>query len=170
MKEKFTHKLGQWLLRRGKFTVCIIDDEEAFFTPEMVNIASRSGFDLIERHTSCDQNLLEDLIANPRDVLILDVKGIVAPPVAQDGLALAEYIYKHTPTYVALTSAHSFQMGEFHKNYDRLISDRFLTALDFVSVLNSILDDYLNRKASFYKRISLRVGTFIIRKSALASA
>ena len=53
--------------------ICIVDDERAYFTPEMIAIAEKAGFSNIERYLKVDKELLKSLLEDPPNIIILDI-------------------------------------------------------------------------------------------------
>lgn len=167
MKSNLIYRFAKLLMIKGKLRICIIDDEEAYFTPQMIELANSVGFNLIERFFKVDRDLMKNLIDSPRDIVILDIKGISAPTVASDGMKIGKLIYDQTRSFVVLTSAHKFHLSEHHKSYDYVIQDRVLTAIDFIEELNHITERYLQYKIKFFKKIVFRVGYQIAKKSII---
>jgi len=167
MKIKLTNTIGRWLMALDAPKICIIDDEEIYFNDDLLNLAKESGFKKIERHQLVDSVLLKNLLEDPRDIIILDVKGVTTPNVAKDGLHLASSLANKTNSYIVITSAHKFHLTNRATDVDYVIEDRLLTAVDFLSELTNIVEGYLARKSSFYKRIAFKTG-FALAKQGIA--
>jgi hypothetical protein len=167
MKQRLLTKIGKALLLRGKMRICIIDDEEAYFNDQMLAIARDAGYPEIERRTRVDSALLSDLLRRPRDIVILDIMGIVDENVGRDGFDVAHVLMTQTRSYVVVTSANKFHLDERHSHYDDLIESRLLTGIDFVQELDRMVKEYLTRKLRFYQKISYRLGTALLKKATL---
>lgn len=158
MKIKLKSVLGRFLMGLSAIKICIVDDEKAYFNENLLKLAHENGFTNIERYFKIDSDLFEDLHSSPRDIVILDIQGVTVPEVAKDGLHVASHLIKHTHTYVVVTSAHQFHLTNQLAHVDYVIEDRLLTAVDFLNELNLIVEDYLYKKTSFYKKIIFRTG------------
>lgn len=164
MKIKLKNRIGRWLMRLDCVKICIIDDEEIYFNDDLLRLAHKNGYKNIDRHLLVDKTLLQDLQENPRDIIILDVQGVTTPDVAKDGLHLASSLTRTTNSYVAITSAHKFHLTNRITEVDYVIEDRLLTAVDFLDVLTDITEDYLEKKAAFYKKVVFKVGFTLARQ------
>ncbi len=167
MKIKLKNKVGRWLMGLGGITICIIDDEEIYFSEGLLNLAKENGFKKIERHHLVDKKLLQNLHEQPRDIIVLDIQGVTTPDVAKDGLHLASSLTKTTTTYVAITSAHKFHLTNRITEVDYVIDDRLLTAVDFLDELTNMVEDYLEKKTAFYKKVIFKAG-FALAKQGVA--
>lgn len=168
MKDSLVVGLGKYLMRKGVLKVCILDDQETYFSDTMLKLAKAAGFAHIERHYLVDAKLMEDLLKNPRDIIIMDIKGVADPAVAKDGFGVAKSLYSKTNSYVAITSAHQFFLRDTHRSYDYMIKQRMLTAVDFIEELTTIVENYLRSKSKFYKKIVFRIG-FALARSAITN-
>lgn len=148
-------------------SICIVDDEEAYFNKDMLSIASNAGFKNIERFNQINIELFKDLQERPRDIVILDIRGIVSPNVAKDGLAVASTLKRTTNSYVVITSAHQHHLSMKMVDVDYIIEDRLLTAVDFVDVLIEIIENYLDKKIAFYKKIVFKLGFKLVKQNAV---
>jgi len=164
LKIKLKNQVGRWLMGLDGVTICIIDDEEIYFNDDLLRLAKENGFKNIERHHLVDKKLLQDLQEKPRDIIVLDVQGTTSPDVAKDGLHLASSLVKTTNTYVAITSAHKFHLTNRITEVDYVIEDRLLTAVDFLNELTNIVEDYLEKKSSFYKKVVFKAGFALARQ------
>lgn len=167
MKEKILFKIGKKFMKWGKLKICIIDDEKTYFNPQMLEMAAVAGFPKIERHYLVDEILFKRLQEFPPDIIILDIKKITKPNIAKDGFAVASLMYDNTNAYVVITSAHQFYLREFHKEFDYIIQERNLTGVDFIEELNKITEDYLKKKIKIYKKVFLRIGLNLVKKSTI---
>lgn len=168
MRNKFLFMIGRKLMSMGKLKIYIIDDQETYFSKTILEIVEKAGFTSIERYYIVTKELLEKFLSDPPDIIILDIKGIAEKDVAKDGFGIAKMMFEKTNSYVVITSAHKFYLHETHKQYDYLIQERLLTAVDLIDELTNIVENYLKYKVDFYKKIIFRIG-FKIAKSALAS-
>ena len=154
-------------MRLGKLRICIIDDEAAYFNPQMLKLAAEVGFTHIERHSIIDKELLRNLLKSPPDITILDIRGVAASDVAKNGFDIAKILYEETDSYIVITSAHKFHLYEYHKSYDYVIHDRLLTSVDFIQELKTITERYLNDKIRFYQKLGFRIGYRVIKASLM---
>jgi len=157
-------------MRTSGLKIYIVDDEDAYFTPEMISIAAEAGFTNIQRFSRIRKDTLKEFISSPPEIIILDIKGIADPDVAKDGFGVAAIMYEQTKAFVVITSAHKYHLHEYHDKYDYVIHQRLLTAVDFVSELQSITNQYLARKIRFYEKLVFRIGFSIIKKAVMPSA
>jgi hypothetical protein len=169
MKIKFVTRIGKLMMRLGSIRIIIIDDKKTYFNKQMLDLARASGFYGIKRLYKIDNDILKNLQKNPPDILILDIKGIAEQNVAKDGFGIASLFYKNSYSYVVITSAHSFQLGEIHKEFDYIIQERNLTAVDFIEELEKIVTDYLERSVKFYQKFIFKIGFQIVRKTLTSS-
>lgn len=167
MKHKVLTSVGRFLMKFSKLRICIIDDEDIYFNPNMLEIANNAGFYSIDRFSNVDNKLFQILQKRPYDIVILDVKGVSDEPVAKDGLHIASILYKTTNSYIVLTSAHQFHLNNKMTDVDYIIEERLLTAADFVDTLIDIANDCLSTKIVFYKNIIFRVGFMMVKKAAV---
>lgn len=168
MKDKFLARLAKLLMKSGSMKVCIIDDESSYFNAEMINAAESAGFANIERHSRISNSLFKNLHENPRDIIILDVKGVTDPNVAKDGLAVAQSLYRRTNTFVVITSAHQFYLRDIHQDFDYIIEQRLLTIVDFIEELHNITKICLDKKRRFYQNVVFRIGFSLMRRTTLS--
>lgn len=164
MKIRLTTQIGRWLMALDSPRICIIDDEEIYFNDSLLSLARKNGFQHIERYHIVNSELLKTLLEDPRDIIILDVQGVTTPDVAKDGLHLASSLTKKTNSYVVITSAHKFHLTNRVTDVDYIIEDRLLTAVDFMSELTNIVEDYLTKKSSFYRKVAFKVGLSIAKQ------
>lgn len=158
MKHKVVSKIGKFLMAIGRFRICIIDDEEAYFDENMLEIARSAGFKHIERHYKINKDLFKDLQENPRDLVVLDVQGIVDPSIAKDGIYVASTLIKNTPSFVAITSAHQYHLTNKMIDVDYVIENRILTVVDFLDVIHDMVSHCIENKLSFYKKVLFKAG------------
>jgi hypothetical protein len=168
MHKKYTTKLGKWLMEKNCLSICIIDDEEAYFNEKMLRSATRAGFIGIRRFKMVDQRLYNRLVDTPFDIIILDIKGCVHPTVAKDGLALARNLKEHTNSYIAITSAHQFHLSNQTVCADYVIEQRTLTIVDFINELKTIVTHFMDNHMKIYKNIGFRLG-FSLAKSSVGA-
>lgn len=164
MKIKLKTALGRLLMRLGKINICIIDDEEIYFNENLLAMARENGFSNIERHYNLDLTLFADLQKSCRDIVILDIRGVTSPDVAKDGLHAASSLVRNTSSYIVVTSAHQYHLTNRITEIDYVIEDRLLTAVDFLEELTLIVEDYLSKKTSFYKKMIFKVGFALARQ------
>lgn len=165
MKHKVLSKIGKFLMKITSIRICIIDDEDIYFNKNMLNIATNTGFNKIDRHSKVDHILLSRLQKKPYDIIILDVQGITEPDVAKDGMQIAALLNKTTNSYIVVTSAHQFHLINEMTAVDYIIENKLLTTTDFIDELTGITEDYLTKKSSFYKNILFKMGFAIMKKS-----
>jgi len=166
MKNDLILGFGKLLMKLQPLTICIVDDVETYFNEGMLNFASVHGQITFERWSKVDKISLKNLVSKPRDIVILDIKGIVDPAIAKDGFDIANYLMKNTPSFIVTTSAHKFKLQNINNYGDYVITDRLMTPLDFVEELNSIIDVYIKMKLKPYKKLLFRIG-FTIAKFKL---
>lgn len=165
MKHKPLKGIGKFLMKVNNVKICIVDDEDVYFNANMLNVAKNTGFNKIDRYSRIDNTLLCRLQKNPYDIVILDVQGITDPNVAKDGMQIASLLSRTTSSYIVLTSAHQFHLVNEMTRVDYVIEDKILTTADFVDELIEIVDDFLDRKSSFYKNILFKAGFTMLKKS-----
>jgi hypothetical protein len=124
----------------------------------MLSIASANGTITFERYKKCDAILLKNLVSNPRDILILDIKGTVTKDIGNDGFDIAKHVYNNTQTFVVITSAHKYHLKNRTNYGDYIMTDRLLTPIDFTSELNLIIDLYLKNKMRIYQKLLFKIG------------
>lgn len=166
MKQKALTWVGETLMKIDAPKICIVDDEDIYFNESMLAAAKNSGIGNIERHSTIGTELLTRMQTKPFDILILDVKGITEPHIAKDGMHIASLITRTTNTYVAVVSAHQFHLINAMNDVDYYIENKLMTITDFVDELHTIIDEYLQKKSSFYKKIIFKVGYSIMKNSA----
>ena len=108
MKIQFLLRLGRRLMRLGSIHIVIVDDEDSYFTPQMISLANAAGYKKIKRLNKVTNEELTSWIKLPPDIIILDVKGIVDPFIAKDGIDVAARLSRETSAYIVITSAHQF--------------------------------------------------------------
>lgn len=165
MKHKALQGIAKFLMKLNNVNICIVDDEDAYFNTNMLQIAKNTGFNSIDRYNKIDNKLLNKLQSDPYDIVILDVQGITVPSVAKDGMQVASLLSRTTSSYIVVTSAHQFHLVNDMTKVDYVMENKLLTSADFVDELIEIVDDFLKRKASFYKSILFKVGFSIIKKN-----
>ncbi len=168
MKIKFLNKFGKFLMIKNALSICIVDDEDAYFNPEMLNYAKAAGFPEISRYSIIDLDLFDKMINNPYDIVILDIKGIAHPDLAPDGFTVARLLFEKTNSYIVITSAHKFHLHQYHQKFDYMIPQRLLTIVDFIDELNKIVTDYARLKLKFYKKIGFKIGFKLVKASISA--
>ena len=165
MKNKFLNNFGKGLMKLSPLKVIIIDDVETYFNEQMLSIASANGNITFERYKKCDATLLKSMVANPRDILIMDIKGTTAKEIGKDGFDVAKHVFENTSTFVAITSAHKFHLKN-QKNYgDYIIEERLMAPIDFVEELNHMIEILLKNKYSLYKKGLYRIGKYFLNGS-----
>jgi len=163
MKNGIIGKIGNGLMKLSPIKVIIIDDVESYFNEQMLSIAGASGTISFERYPICDSNLLKSLISNPRDILIIDIKGTASSDIGKDGFDIAKHVFQNSPTYVAVTSAHKYHLKNRTNYGDYIMEDRLLTPIDFTEELNSMIDNYLRKKKKIYQKIGFRLGKYFLK-------
>lgn len=164
MKHKALKGVGKFLMKLNNVNICIVDDEDAYFNRDMLEVANDFGFSNIDRYSKIDAALLKRLQKKPYDIVILDVQGITEPEVAKDGMQVASLLNRTTSSYIVITSAHKFQLINDMTKIDYVIENKLLTLADFIDELIDIVDDYINKKTSFYKSIFFKVGFSMVKK------
>lgn len=167
MKHKPLKGFGKLLMKLNNVNICIVDDEDIYFNKDMLNIASNAGFNKIDRYSKIDNKLLNRLQQKPYDIVILDVQGITEPDVAKDGMQIASLLSRTTCSYIVVTSAHQFHLVNEMTKVDYIMENKIQTSADFVDELIEIVDDFLNKKSSFYKKAVFKVGFSILKKSVV---
>ena len=81
-----------------------------------------------------------------------------------DGFDIARTMMRETNTYVVVTSAHRYKLKNENSEYDYIINNRLLTAVDFLEELHSIVSDAFELKINWYKNIAFRIGFGLIKK------
>ena len=160
MKNKYTNRLGKFLLKLTPLKVCIIDDTKAYFNEQMLLTASASGEYCFEREFKCNSIILNDLLKYPRDIVIIDIKGTTTEDIGKDGFDVAKVLLQKTSSFIVTTSAHKFHLKNRDQYGDYVITDRLLTAIDFIEELETISSIYLKRKIKFYQKITFKVGKY----------
>ncbi|MDT8878747.1 hypothetical protein RSO68_04635 [Halomonas saccharevitans] len=166
MKHKPLKGFGKFLMRINNVNICIVDDEDIYFNPRMLGIAKNAGFGKIERYSKIDTPLLNKLQNKPYDIVILDVQGITEPDVAKDGMQIASLLSRTTSSYIVVTSAHQFHLVNDMTKVDYIMENKIQTTVDFVDELIEIVDDFLDKKSSFYKKSLFKAGFFLVKRSA----
>ncbi|WP_461588217.1 hypothetical protein [Winogradskyella sp.] len=155
-------------MKLSPIKVIIIDDVGTYFNEQMLSIASANGNISFERYRKCDATLLKSLVANPRDILIMDIKGTVTKDIGKDGFDVTKHVFENTNTFLVITSAHKHHLRNQSNYGDYVIVDRLLTPLDFCNELDEIIDVYLKRKINFYKKLTYKLGKTLARKKIAA--
>lgn len=158
--------LGKKLMAMGHLRITIADDEATYFNEHMLRIAESTGYRGIKRLEVIDKHQLNEIMKNPPDIIILDVKGVCTADVAKDGIELANMLARETSAMVVVTSAHKFHLKGAIANVDHIIERRNLTAVDFTNELSQIVGKYLDTKARFYRHLLFRAG-FALARGAL---
>lgn len=162
-------KIGRAIFRRYQPSFVIVDDVKTNFGPVLLRHASASGYQKIDRIYFVKSKELSRLVKpDGYDVIILDIKGVVDTSIAKDGLQLSELIRRTNSAYLALTSAHQYQLDKRTLSADRIIEDKIMTAVDFVKVLDEITEDLIERKLKLFRRFALKISLFAIKKTAAA--
>lgn len=163
MKNGFINRFGKNLMKLAPVNVIIIDDVSTYFNEQMLSVASANGNISFERHSKCDSILLKSLVTNPRDILIMDIKGTVHKDIGKDGFDVVDHKIKNTTTFVAITSAHKYQLKNRLNEVDYVIEDRLLTPIDFSDEMNIMIDKYLKIKTKIFGKLSYKVGKKIFK-------
>ena len=158
MKNGILNGIGKNLMKLSPIKVVIVDDVSTYFNEQMLSVASAKGNITFERYNKCDSILLKSLVSNPRDILIMDIKGTVTNDIGKDGFDVASHVVKNTTTFVAITSAHKYQLKNRMNQVDYVIEDRLLTPIDFTDEMNIIIDKYLKNKSKVYGKIIYKLG------------
>lgn len=165
------NKVGRAIFERYQPSIVIVDDTKANFGKVLLEHAKRCGYNRIDRIHYVRSAELDQLITPGKyDVIILDIKGVVHPDIAVDGLQLSELIRRSNSAYLALTSAHQYHLDKRTLQADRIIENRIMTAVDFVKLLDEITEELLERKIKFAKKLGLRAASFLLKKSVAASS
>ena len=114
-------KIGKWLMNLQPVNITIIDDQGAYFNPGMISKANKVGFKNISRLNYITPEVFDNLLDNPPNIIILDIKGIVDPTIAKDGLEVASIMHKSTNSFVVVTSEHQFHLKNRINNTDYII-------------------------------------------------
>jgi hypothetical protein len=163
MKNGFFYNTGLVLMKISPLKICIIDDVKTYFNEQMLNVAAAKGNISFERYYKCDATLLNSLVSNPRDVLIIDIKGTPTPDIGKDGFDIAQHVFQNTSTYVVITSAHKYHLKNRENYGDFILTERLLTPIDFTKELNNIIENYLRQKLRIYQKVVYRLGKYLIR-------
>ncbi|WP_029292930.1 hypothetical protein [Chryseobacterium hispalense] len=162
MKNGKYYNLGIFFTKISPLKIVIIDDVKTYFNETMLSIARSKGNINFERYYKCDAFLLENLVSNPRDILIVDIKGTITPDIGKDGFDIAKHVYNNTSTFVAITSAHKFHLKNRESYGDYVMSERLMTPVDFNDELNIIIEQYLIKKTKIYEKLLFKVGMKLI--------
>lgn len=163
MKNGILNGLGKSLMKLSPVKIVIIDDVSTYFNDQMLSIASANGNITFERYSICDSILLKSLVSNPRDILIMDIKGTVSKDIGKDGFDIASHIINNTSTFVAITSAHKYQLRNRSNQVDYVIEERLLTPIDFSDEINIMIDRYLKTKIKIFGKISYKLGKTLFK-------
>ena len=164
---KILYNLGKLLMRLQCLHITIIDDAPVYFSEEMLYLSSGAGYPGIKRIYWIDKEVFHDLHKNPPNIVIIDVKDVVDPKIAKDGLDVAASLYKNTHTYVVVTSAHQYHLRKEMNENDYILEDRNLTAVDFINVLSTITQNYLRTKLKPYRKLIFRLGFSLAKRVLL---
>jgi hypothetical protein len=167
MKSKKTMLFGKILMKIQPLKICIIDDVESYFNKTMLNIASADGNLIFERWDKIGELELKNLVQSPRDIVILDIKGIVDPAIGKDGFDIAKHLHQNTPSYIVTTSAHKFKLKNRDYYGDYVLTERLLTPIDFIDELNYIISDYLEKRIKPYQKLIFKMGLKLAKKALL---
>lgn len=162
MKNGRYYNLGIFFTKISPLKIVIIDDVKTYFNETMLSIARSKGNINFERYYKCDSFLLANLVASPRDILIVDIKGTITSDIGKDGFDIAKHIYNNTSTYVAITSAHKFHLKNRESYGDYVMSERLMTPIDFNDELNIIIEQYLEKKTKIYEKLLFKLGMKLI--------
>ncbi|RAR75689.1 hypothetical protein [Flavobacterium aciduliphilum] len=163
MKNGGFNKIGKLLMKISPMKIIIIDDVKSYFNENMLSIASANGNISFERYYKCDGILLKNLIENPRDILIIDIKGTVTEDIGKDGFNVASHVFNNTNTFVATTSAHKFHLKNRENYGDYIISERLMTPVDFCEELNIMIEKYLKQKTKIYQKVIYKLGKYFFK-------
>lgn len=163
MKNGFFSNTGKFFMKLSPIKIIIIDDVKSYFNENMLSIASANGNVSFERYYKCDGILLKNLVENPRDILIMDIKGTVTSDIGKDGFDVANHVYKNTNTFVATTSAHKFHLKNRENFGDYIISERLMTPVDFCEELNIMIDKYVKQKTKINQKIIFKIGKYLFK-------
>lgn len=163
MKNGILTNTGKFFMKLSPIKVIIIDDVKSYFNENMLSIASANGNISFERYYKCDGILLKNLVENPRDILIIDIKGTVTADIGKDGFDVANHVFKNTNTLVATTSAHKFHLKNRESYGDYIISERLMTPVDFCEEISIIIDKYLKQKTKIHQKIIYKIGKKIFK-------
>ncbi|ENM5736344.1 response regulator [Vibrio mimicus] len=152
-------------MKLNNVNICIVDDEDIYFNADMINIANDAGFEKIDRYSKIDNTLLSRLQKKPYDIVILDIQGITEPDIAKDGMQVASLLSRTTCSYIVVTSAHQFHLVNDMTKVDYVMENKIQTTADFVDELIEIVDDFLNKKSSFYKKVLFKIGFSMLKKN-----
>jgi len=169
MKQKILTWLGKKLISIDAPRICIVDDEDIYFNKEMINVVKNTGLKNIERHKKIDIYLLNRMQKKPFDIVILDIRGIIDPSIAKDGMQIASLLSRTTNSYIVIVSAHQFHLVNEMTKVDYIIENKLMTAVDFLDEVFEILSDYLSKKTSSYKKIILKAGLSALKRATLYS-
>lgn len=163
MKNGILSNTGKFFMKLSPLRIIIIDDVKSYFNENMLSIASANGNISFERYYKCDGILLKNLVENPRDILIMDIKGTVTSDIGKDGFDVANHIYKNTNTFVTTTSAHKFHLKNRENFGDYIISERLMTPIDFCEEINIIIDKYLKQKTKINQKLFFKLGKYLYK-------
>lgn len=163
MKNGLLQNIGKGFMKFSPIKVIIIDDVETYFYPQMLSIAGSNGNISFERYTKCDANLLKSMVSNPRDILIIDIKGTASEEIGKDVFDIAKHVLQNTTTFVVTTSAHKHHLKNRTNYGDYVIEERLLTPIDFSEELNNIINVTLLTKIKIYKKIGYRLGKYLFK-------
>jgi hypothetical protein len=163
MKNGFFYKTGLILMKLAPLNICIIDDVRTYFNEQILSVASSKGNINFERYFKCDATLLKNIVSNPRDILIIDIKGTPTLDIGKDGFDIAKHISQNTSTFVGITSAHKYQLKNRDNYGDYILTERLLTPIDFTYELNSIIESYFKTKVKLYQKLTYKIGKYLIR-------
>lgn len=161
MKITLISKASAILTQYVQLDIVIVDDNSSYFDEAMIKAAKTHGLGRIKRLYQVDRSVLNELVRNPPDVVILDVKGTTSEDVAKDGLDLAAHLFKATSSYIVVTSAHKHHLTNRTVTVDYVLEQRLLTVVDFLQELRKIRDDCLSRKKRFYQKLGLRAALML---------
>ena len=165
----YVTKIGKWMMKKNHLSIIIADDEDVYFNKKMLHAAEAAGYYGIKRISFIDHEKFSEILANPPDIIITDVRGVCSPDVAKDGIELARVLVRETHSMVVITSAHRFHLNSSQLAVHHIIDNRHLTSTDFVNELSIIISKLLDEKVSFYKMIGFKVGWWAAKFFAKAN-
>jgi len=165
MKHNLLYKIASLLIKIDPIKIAIVDDQRDYFNKKMISIAKEFGYTKIERYYNIDADLLRRFKIYKYDIFIFDIKGIVEKSIGKNGFDVASLLHRKTSAYIVITSAHKFNLSDLNKEYDYVIHDRLLTAIDFVKELDTIVFNYFHTKLRFYRKLFFKLGFKLMRIS-----
>lgn len=145
-------------MQKNHLSIVIADDQDVYFNKKMIMTAEAAGYHGIRRINFIDQALFAEILRNPPDIFITDVRGVCSQDVAKDGIELARVLVRETHSMIVITSAHKFHLNNAQLAVHHIIENRNLTSADFVNELSLIIEKLLKEKISFWKKIGFKIG------------